>query len=242
MEHVYCGYIKAKFPLVPGKPLADHESYIWANDVARPRTTSHFIYIVLGHDDIVDNAHARRIITTIKEIGGKLTRLDFNIDYLGTLDFDAFYSLHDNDIAPVPQEVKTPGSKTVYVGKRSSARMLRVYDKRGEIKAKKGIDIGFELTRIEIEIKRTMIARYLRMFMSGNTLGILNDIQELYGLRGFCSRHERSKPCDVTNKKTSVFGFIYRFRRIIRQALLLDVCEFLDIIGVTRDDIMQFDK
>jgi hypothetical protein len=116
--------------------------------------------------------------------------------------------------------------------------MLRVYDKRGEIlqrtmKAKNviAIDIGFELTRFEIEIKRDMVQRYLTLFMSGKTDIILSDMQSTYKLHGFCDSHERAKPTDIPEKTDNVFNFIYRYKRIIREAFVTDKEQFLDIIG-----------
>ena len=231
IDYVWCGYIKAKFALDPRLSLSAHAAYIWALTVGRPRVTDHFVYVALGHDAIRDNDHARELLTDIAELEGKVTRLDFNVDYLGKLNFRAFYKLHDNDIKPRPQIVHSPSGSTVYLGKRSSARMLRTYDKRGEILKKNKTDIGFDLTRIEIEIKRNMIARYRALFMSGNTLAILTDIQELYGLRNFCKRHKASKPIEQREKSTDCFAFVQRFQRIISEAYNSDMPLFLDIIG-----------
>jgi len=238
-EHVYCGYIKIKFPLEPWTRLEEHPAYRWAHERGNPRITGHFIYIALGHKDIKDNAHARSLLCEIAKYGGKVTRLDFHIDYLGTLNFDAFYAIHDNNRKPTPQIVKSPNGTTVYVGRRSSARMLRVYDKQGEILAKRHINIGFALTRIELEIKRNMIKRYQALFMCGNTLQILQDIQALYGLRGFCEEHAPSKPFDVADKSNDCFAFIQRFARIIREAYLTDSTQFYEIIGVEQDENTQ---
>lgn len=235
-EHVYCGYIKVKFPLEPWTRLEEHASYRWSTEISTPRVTGHFIYVALGHKDIRDNAHARSLLQEIECHGGKVTRLDFHVDYQGTLDFDAFYILHDNDKRPTPSIVKSPSGVTVYVGKRSSARMLRIYDKQGEILAKKHVDIGYALTRIEIEIKRGMIQRYKTLFMDGNTLQILQDIQSLYGLQGFCESGKASKPFDVGDKSSNCFTFVHRFRRVIREAYLTDSTQFYEILGVDKDE------
>ena len=230
-----CGYIKAKFALVNDKELWEHPAYVWAVQVGRPRVTTKFIYLTLGHSDIPDSETAREYIKTISELRGKITRLDFCVDYLGTLNYDAFYRLHDNKQKPLPSIIKSPMGKTVYIGKRHSERMLRVYDKRGEILARKKTDIGFDLTRIEIEIKGRMVSRYKHLFMSGQEDVILSDIQELYGLRNFCKRREPSKPFDVQDKSDSVWGFIVRYRNIIGCAYQQDRAQFLEIIGGLRD-------
>ena len=230
-----CGYIKAKFPLLYNKELWEHPAYAWTNEVGCPRVTLNFIYLALGHTDIPDSETARRYIKTISELGGKITRLDFCIDYLGILNFDAFYRLHDNKEKPIPSMHKSPSGKTVYVGKRASARMLRVYDKRGEILAKKKTDIGFDLTRIEIEIKRNWVPHYKYLFMSGQESVIVSDIQELYGLRNFCKRHKPSKPDAGGDKSDSVWRFIVRFKNVIGCAYKQDVEQFLEIIGGLQD-------
>jgi len=230
-----CGYIKAKFALVNDKEIWEHPAYIWCSTFGRPRFTLNFIYLVLGHTDIPDSETAREYIKTISELGGHITRLDFCVDYLGKLNFDAFYRLHDNKEKPIPAMWKSPEGETVYVGKRSSERMLRVYDKRAEILAKKKVDIGFDLTRVEIEIKGRMVPRYKHLFMSGQEEVIVSDIQELYGLRNFCKRHKASKPFDVRDKSDSVWGFIVRYRNVIGCAYQQDKAQFLEIIGGLRD-------
>ena len=189
----------------------------------------------MGHSDLPDSETARGYIAAIAAHRGKVTRLDFCIDYLGTLNYDAFYRLHDNKQKPLPSIIKSPTGQTVYIGKRHSERMLRVYDKRGEIKARKKVDIGFDITRIEIEIKGRMVPRYKHLFMSGQEEVILSDIQELYGLRNFCKRHEPSKPFDVQDKASSVWGFVTRYRKVIRCAYYDDTAQFLEIIGGLQD-------
>lgn len=231
-----CGYIKAKFALSPNLLLGEHESYKWAQTVTRPRVTTHFVYVSLGHQALPDSDTARRYIRQIAFLKGKITRIDFCIDYLGRLAFDAFYDLHDDDEKPVPSIVKSPTGTTVYVGKRSSARMLRVYDKRGEILAKKNVDIGFEVTRIELEVKRNMVERYVVLFMSGRTDNILSDIKGRYGLHGFCQSHEPARPVENREKETSLWGFVTRYKRAIQCAYLADIDEFLDIIGVNDNE------
>lgn len=231
IDHVQCGYIKAKFPITWGKTLKEHDCYTWVHEIARPRITPNFFYIAIGHDSIRDNGHAREILHRVSELDGKVTRLDFFVDYLGLLDFDVYYDFMDNGTRPKPREVRSPDGKSVYVGKRSSARMLRVYNKRAEVLAKKRVDIGFDITRIELEVKRDMVSQYRALFMSGNTLAILADIQKKYSLRGFCNSHETAKPLPAADKATSCFAFVQRFRRVISEAYNSDRSQFLDIIG-----------
>lgn len=231
-----CGYIKAKFPLKNGTYLDENKSYQWCCSIKRPRVTLDYVYISLGHKDLPDNDTSCGYIKAIQELGGKITRIDFCIDYLGLLDFDAFYGLHDDDTPPYPSILKSRTGKTVYLGKRSSARMLRVYDKRGEILAKERVDIGFDMTRIELEIKRNMVERYVTLFMSGDTSVILSDIQRLYGLRGFCESHRPSRPTHNRDKKDGWWPLVYRYRRLIRRAYLDDIDEFLNILEVNDNE------
>lgn len=230
-EKVQCGYIKAKFALRPGTYLDEIPAYVWASDITRPRVTSNFIYVTLGHSLLPSNEIAREYLRRIAVYQGKVTRLDFCVDYLGKLDFKTFYDLHDNEQKPIPCMFTSPTGNTVYVGKRSSARMIRVYDKRGEILAKKKVDIGFDITRFELEIKRTMIERYRLLFLTGKTKTILSDMQNLYGLHGFCDTHDISKPFDIPEKNDNAFEFIHRYKRVIKEAYVTDKEQFLDIIG-----------
>lgn len=240
-EGVQCGYIKAKFGLHDGKEIWEHPAYVWALQFKNPRVTSSCIYVTLGHESIPSNERAMEILCEISMMKGKVTRLDFFVDYLGKLDFEAFYNLHDNSKKPMPSIVMSPSGVTVYVGKRSSDRMLRVYDKKAEVLAKRRVNIGFDVTRLELEVKGKMIARYRTMFLAGKQNEILYDIQELYGLRGFCERHEKSRPVDASSKDVSAMGFVYRFRQVIRRAVMADPGEFLRTIGVKSDVFVQSD-
>lgn len=234
-EYLRCGYLKAKFILEREFRLDEHDCYRWCCNITRPRVTLNFVYVSFGHELLPSNEVAREYIRAIHELGGKITRFDLFIDYLGLLDFHAFYGLHDNGQKPLPSILVSPSGTTVYVGKRSSARMLRVYDKRGEIRAKESVDIGFDITRIELEIKRNMIMRYVFLFMLGKTDAILSDIQRLYGLRGFCAMHKATKPDHNRQKENSLWGFVQRYKRVIRRAYLADIDEFLDILEVNDD-------
>lgn len=235
-DFLRCGFIKAKFEYVDGWPLYEHKSYQWCCSKGNPRITLNFIYLSLGHESLPNNDVAREYINAIHELDGKITRIDFNIDYLGTFPFVAFYEQHDNKTKPTPSILKSPQGTTVYVGKRSSARMLRVYDKRSEIKVKERVDIGFDLTRIELEVKRDMVPRYVSLFMADDTEAILSDIQHRYNLRGFCETSQATKPTHNREKGDSLWSFVTRFKRILKRAYLTDVDEFLDILEVNDNE------
>jgi len=235
-EYLLCGYLKAKFTLEPELPLEHCESYQWTSTFGRPRVTQNFVYLVLGHKDLPDNKTAREYILQIKKLGGKITRIDFYRDYINPFAFRAFYALHNTGKPPIPTVIESPSGSTVYVGKRSSPRMLRVYDKTGEIKKRTKQDIGFDITRIEMEVKRRMVHRYVELFMSQKTDIILNDIQELYGLRNFIKRSKVYQAPLDTKAKSSAMAFVWRYRTIIRKAYMSDPIEFMDTIGVENED------
>ena len=231
VEYVQCGTIKAQFPLHGEQELHQHRAYAWSTYITRPRVTDHFIYIMLGHTAIRDNEHARWLIEQIESKGGHITRLDFAVDYLTPFAFDAYYELMDNGKRPFPSIIKSPHGNTVYVGKRSSSLMLRVYDKRAEILHRTKADIGFELTRIELEVKHKMVQRYKDLFMSGQLDVILSTIQHKYQLRLFTLNAKIALPTDIQEKGGSVFAFVQRYRRIIGEAYRSDKSQFLEIIG-----------
>lgn len=229
-EDVTCGFIKLKKELVPGKPLVRHAAYHWLADIGHPRVTQHALYASFGHSAIRDNDHARELLTRAAGLRAKVTRLDFCIDYCAPFAFREYYELSKSTKRNAPTILESPTGKTVYRGKRSSARMLRIYDKRGEILAKGGQDIGFELTRLELEVKRGMVERYRTLFMSGALHTILGDIQALYDLKGFCDTHQSSRPFDVPDKDSNPMAFVRRYKRIIRLAYQQDKREFIMLI------------
>jgi len=186
---------------------------------------------MLGHTTVRDNEHARWLIAEIEARGGHITRLDFAVDYLAPFAFDDYYDLMNDDKRPFPSVIKTPHGNTVYVGKRSSSLMLRVYDKRAEILHRTKADIGFALTRIELEVKHKMVQRYKRLFMSGQTDIILATIQHKYKLRLFTLNAEIARPTDIQEKGGDVFAFVQRYRRIIGEAYHTNKQQFLEIIG-----------
>jgi len=186
---------------------------------------------MLGHTAIRDNEHARWLIEQIEARRGYITRLDFAVDYLAPFAFDDYYELQDDDKRPFPSIIKTPQGTTVYVGKRSSSLMLRVYDKRAEILHRTNADIGFALTRIELEVKHKMVKRYRNLFMSGQTDIILSTIQHKYKLRLFTLNAQVARPTDIQEKVGDVFAFVQRYRRIIGEAYHTNKQQFLEIIG-----------
>lgn len=232
MEHLTCGYIKAKFAYTPGLPLAQQNALVWAKQHPSCRVTDHFIYVQFGHTTIRDNDHALALLSQIKQLGGKVTRLDLCVDVMGLFPYEIMYELWDTGKPPWPSLIKSPHGKTLYIGKRSSARFLRIYNKRAEILYRKRLDVGFDFYRVELEIKRNAVPLYLALFKAGNESAILADIAKRYQLEPILGAGQKLKPQDVPDKETSCFAFIHRYKRIIREAFNTDAAQVFEILGV----------
>ena len=231
MDYLTCGYIKCKFPYNPDLPLAQQSAYTWARQFSSCRITDHFIYLQFGHSTIRDNDHALDILGTIKRLDGKVTRIDLCIDVMGLFPYDVMYDLWDIGHAPWPSLIKSPHGKTLYIGKRSSARFLFVFNKRAEILYRKKVDVGFDFYRVELEVKRNAIPLYLRLFVAGNENALVADIAKRYKLETILGQGQKLKPSDIPDKETSCFAFIHRYKRIIKEAYSADKAQFLEIIG-----------
>lgn len=236
------GYIKAKFTIDPERPGLQRQVDAWSDLFASTKRTNYCIYVALGHGDIRDNDHGRAIVNQIHNLGGKVTRVDFSVDLPQPFDFDHYYRCmccryrHPTmtEKTALPQQYTSPQGDTVYVGKRSSARFFRVYDKRAEVKAKNKVDIDFALTRYELECKRNAVTLYLPLFMSGRLDMIVQDIAARYHVPEIATAQNRVLPMETSQDKNSVWSFIHRYRRIIKEAYTTDRTAFLDIIEVTK--------
>lgn len=239
-EYVECGYIKAKFLLPGSGELMDARHDYFTSQFKTRRVTANFVYITIGHDGIRDNEHARSLLKEIAELSGKVTRLDFSVDLCEKMDIPAFYKktlamwsdAETRGLLGMPSLITSPTGDTCYIGKRSSARMLRVYDKRAEILKRNKTDIGFDLTRYEIEIKRNAVRKYMSLFLAGNTKAILDDMCARYRLERLSDSPERIKCSSGKRAESSCWAFIERYKRIIREAYVSDTKQFVEIIGV----------
>lgn len=234
------GYIKAQFPHTPDHPGLAKKVARFTSQYPTRRVTDYFTYIALGHTLLTDNDDARRIVHEIFGLGGKITRIDLAVDVCDAFDFKSYHEMM-NEYYKHPEFGKTIGlparitsltGDTEYIGKRSSARFFRVYDKRAEVLAKKRVDIGFDLTRFEIECKRLAVGPYLGLFMVGKTDVILADIADRYRLPWLVDHPKRILPTSDNQNKSSIFDFVYRYRRILKTAYETDKRSFLDLIGV----------
>jgi len=244
-EHVLIGYIKAKFAIPKTKRYVDCAFYEFLQDFPSVRTTGNFAYLAIGHDGLPDNATGRRLLSEIQHVGGKVTRLDFAVDVCQKFDLqgykDAMTKIYSaSDTRPsigIPSMYTSPQGTTVYIGKRSSSRMLRAYDKRAEILVKKKIDIGFDLTRFEIEVKRDRVDKYRHLFMSRKTLEILQDIAKRYCLPWLTDHPKRILPKEPKTARSKPLAFVARFKGVLSQAWQEDSSQFLDIIGANNENL-----
>jgi len=232
-DTLLCGYIKAKFTLVDGVTLGMQKFDRFARQFKSMRVTDHFVYIALGHQDLPDNQTAIQYIKSIETLGGKITRLDFTLDILSPFDFSSYYDIMCTSQARyTPTLITSPRGDTVYIGRRSSSRMLRIYDKRSEIKVRKKVDIGFDLTRVELEIKRDLVPVYKALFLSGDCSAIINDIGKRYALPRFLMDAKTIKPQQIAPRIDGPMAFVMRYKRIIRDAYIQSQAQFYEILGV----------
>ena len=238
-ENLILGFIKAKFPILNHVTLQEEPFVAFCRQFKSMRVTGHFVYIAVGHDCIPDNHIGRNLIREIEQLRGKITRLDFTLDVAQAYDISNYYdtmrAIYENkDVRRrigTPSLLTSPTGTTCYVGKRSSGRLLRVYDKRAEILHKKKVDIDFDLTRFELEVKRENIAKYKSLYMSGACQAIIDDIAERYALHWLSDSPNKVKPIHVPSKTDGEMGFVYRYKTIIGRAYKQDKQQFLDIIG-----------
>ncbi|MGD9131976.1 MAG: hypothetical protein PVH73_10460 [Candidatus Bathyarchaeota archaeon] len=235
-DDVYCGFIKAKFAIDGDNRLEDTKGYTFAHAFSSFRTTDHFIYIALGHKDLPDNQTAIKYIEAIENLGGKITRLDFTIDIMTPFDFASYYEMMVGMNRGTPTLITSPRGDTVYIGRRSSARMLRLYNKRAEILARKKVDIGFDLTRIELEVKRDLVKTYKRLYLARRFDVIMADIAKRYCLPGITLQARKIKPDKIADRVDGPMAFVDRYKRVIRLAYLQCPAQFYEIIGVNQSD------
>jgi len=243
IEACFCGYIKAKFPLDDERYVNEQPHRKATSMGGHVRRTENFVYLTLGHQDLPSNQRAREYLKAIDNAGGKVTRLDFAIDLLEPFPIVRYYrqrlavwKASTSKIGmPQPSLITSPAGNTLYVGKRSSSRMLRIYDKRAEIKARTRVDIEMDLTRIELEVKRDAVPTYKTLFQAGNTLAIARDIVARYGLpERLIDSPNKVKPTSVNDATNGAIAFVDRFKKVIRKAYLESPEAFCDIIGIDR--------
>lgn len=157
----------------------------------------------------------------------KITRVDFAWDVPG--DFAGVFQ----EANPKCTYVRSPTGTTVYVGERSSSRFLRVYDKAKEIKAKTGVDIGVQLTRVELECKHDVARANFRVYVDGDLDAIRRDVCSRYKGLEFLGEDSGQRITVQRLGAGNAMEFVRRFRRVIRAAVLSDPVAFIGEVGVS---------
>lgn len=191
------------------------------------RRTDKHLMLNLGHSLLGDRTRQLWLVDACTRIyTGKLTRIDLTIDLACTFDFREYHTLmvkqwqlsqHLFGKVGLPILYDSPQGLTVYVGKRGNARLIRVYDKRAEIKAKTKdhLDIGFDLCRIELELHGRIIGYYLNLWTQEQYDTICDDIAFRYSLPVLSSNARRAvvpRDCDDPDSK---WRFIERYHKCI---------------------------
>lgn len=179
------------------------------------------------------DAHA---IDMLGRTVGRVSRADFAFDFEQEVDyfriFDGLKARYYADGKPMsgkPQvTIWHSNGSTVYVGKRSSSRFLRIYDKRQEMIARHNVDVGYEWCRVELEVKRDAVSDYVNCLKMGGPTArsaIAMDIEARYILSEFgidlpTDGSENLEMIRQTNrhKQSDALRFVRRYHAIIRRA------------------------
>jgi len=115
-----------------------------------------------------------RLFKFIAYVGAKVTRVDFAVDLFdsGGNPTDFYHAFHTSQVMTVAKSVsivertrkQESMGATVYIGSRSSERMVRVYDKGKQSKTK------LDWLRVELEIKGTRAEQFAELVS-------LNDVE-----------------------------------------------------------------
>jgi hypothetical protein len=160
----------------------------------------------------------------LKLQGFRVTRVDFAWDTMGDLMEEARLFLKGQITTII-----SPTGTTLYSGSRESARFLRVYDKTSEIKAKTGADLGFALTRVELETRREICREYLAVYEHGESTKITADVVARYGL-AFLNANPGQRICVAREDAGCPLEFVQRFYRVIGKALLANPVAFIQAV------------
>lgn len=156
--------------------------------------------------------------------GFGVTRVDFAWDAEG-----AWMERARLELKGAITTIISPTGTTLYSGSRESARFLRVYDKRAEIKARTGYDPEIELTRVELETKREVCRAYLKLYENGKRQEILGDVLTRYGLT-FLGGNSGQRICVARPDAGNPLEFCQRFYKVIGRALMADPDAFMQAL------------
>lgn len=191
-------------------------------------------------DDI--DKDARDIIINARKTRGKITRIDFALDYELKVNYKRLYT--ELGLANPRHHVHEWTSKhgtTVYVGTRTSQRFLRCYNKRGEILQKQDIDVGFDWIRIELEVKKDAVLHYVDKWLV-NPGDVKADIITRYGIGqilGIDPGGDGLIAVPRYEKEPSCIRFVKRYNRVIREALESNIQAFFDALEMEEIDLWR---
>jgi hypothetical protein len=148
--------------------------------------------------------------------GFKVTRVDFAWDMPGS-----WTGVARAELLGSITTILSPTGVTLYSGSHESVRYLRVYDKRAEIRARTGVDMGLDLTRVELETKRQVARDYLALYEHGRGGEITEDTKTRYGL-SFLAGDSGKRICVAGPDAGNPLEFCMRFYKVIGKAILAD--------------------
>ena len=103
-----------------------------------------------------NKCNAGGVLRWIKEFVNKdtinLTRVDYAID-IKDIKINDYYVMGRNGTSHINYYGRTGELETKYIGSKNSDKRWRLYNKRLEILAQTGIDIGREITRLELQLR-----------------------------------------------------------------------------------------
>jgi len=243
---VSLGYLSVWFPWSGQEDLSSMALERFCRQFGRSfKHTAHHLILNLGHDQLGDRSRQLWLVEQcIPTYHGKVTRIDLTIDVACTFDYRAYHAnMVDRwkaarekfEKVGLPILYDNPQGLTVYIGKRGNARLLRLYDKRAEIKAKTKdhIDIGFDLCRVELELHGKVTAQYLRLWKDGKFGTLCEDIAYRYNLPMVALDGNPviiPRDCDDPDAK---WRFVERYWRLIGGCLLENPRRFYGKVRVS---------
>lgn len=174
------------------------------------------------------------IIKDARRLGGKITRVDFAFDYVYEFNYIAYYRKMRQALGKDRVRLNLSRGKTVYVNKRTSARFLRVYDKRAETLNRTDVLVDWPWVRVELEVKRTAVEPYLVQYMTNPDI-IRTDVLNRFVLGELDVQTEYDSATVVISRRVAQgdpMEFIRRFRKAILRGYETDKKAFHTITGI----------
>lgn len=166
----------------------------------------------------------------------KPTRIDIAVDFESrTFNARAEYdALRERFVNATIVESQT--GFTVYTGSRRSRFFSRLYDKRAQIRARDGVDIGHDLLRFEVEAKRELAPRYLGLWVTGDAYAILSNARRRTGYEFLDAFTGPAVRLAISRRTIDACDFVRRYRRAVRAAYNADPAWFVRFVEEGIDD------